>query len=134
MLDIRFGIQDTCQKCGSTSNLTPHHIEPQRHFKDSLQITLCRDPCHNNIERLIVAQKREKDYYWNILYFFLLADEVTYPVRSINSMGRQTWCCHRCNLIQKPRRGQGCTRCVVGTIRPVTISLPYHRQQQVQLV
>lgn len=51
-----------CAKCGKRTNLTKHHIYPKRYGGSSQNANirvLCRDPCHDELERLI--QNAETD-------------------------------------------------------------------------
>ena len=46
--NLKYGVQDSCQVCGSISNLTKHHIIP-KHFKVKTKIlTLCVG-CHREV-------------------------------------------------------------------------------------
>lgn len=46
-----------CERCGSTTCVTKHHIIPKRHGTDGRTIRLCRTPCHDLIE--VIISERE---------------------------------------------------------------------------
>lgn len=68
-------MQKKCRKCGTPGNgynvLTRHHILPRRWFgKWGGTVILCRQ-CHNAIERLIPFERRDVQFYWDVLNDFL---------------------------------------------------------------
>jgi hypothetical protein len=71
------GSNGKCLKCGSTINLSKHHVFPRRHFQNGhrpLLIHLCRQPCHDELEKLLPENPSELEAYLRVTYYFIGED------------------------------------------------------------